>query len=84
MRKQFLIAVACTISTVASAQDVKSAVDKWQACADAAAARYSKSPESAPVVARLAALACTAEKKEALQAVSQRDGSSFAYEYIEG
>jgi hypothetical protein len=47
MRKQFLIAVAFVISTAASAQEWKQAIEKWRSCADAAAARYSKSSESA-------------------------------------
>ena len=59
------------------------AIDKWRSCADAAAVRYSKSTESAPVVARLAALSCNDEKKEALQAVSQREGASFAEQFID-
>ena len=83
MRKQFLIAVGCMISTVASAQEWKSAVDKWRSCADAAAARHSKSTESAPVVARLAALACAAERKQALEAVSQNETAGFAADYID-
>jgi hypothetical protein len=52
-------------------------------CADAAAVRYSKSTESAPVVARLTTLFCSDEKKESRQAVSQQEGASFADEYID-
>jgi hypothetical protein len=70
MRKQSLVAVGCVISNVASGQEWKPTIEKWRACADAAALRYSKSSESAPVVARLAAVACIAEKKQALQAVT--------------
>ncbi len=83
MRKQLLIIVGCIVSTVASAQEWKSAVDKWRSCADAAAARYSKSAESAPVAARLAAMACDAEKKKTWQAVSQQDGANFADDYVD-
>ena len=83
MRKQLLIIVGCIVSTVASAQEWKSAVDKWRSCADAAAARYSKSTESAPVAARLAAMACDAEKKKTWQAVSQQDGANFADDYVD-
>jgi hypothetical protein len=83
MRKLFLIAVGCVVSTVACAQEWKPAIVKWRSCADAAAERYSKSTESAPVAARLAALACIDEKKEALQAVTQRDGAGFAADYID-
>jgi hypothetical protein len=83
MRMQFLVAVGVVLSTAASAQDWKSAIEKWRGCADAAAARYSKSNETAQEVARLAALACGAEKTQAVQAVSQSDGVAFAEEYIE-
>jgi hypothetical protein len=83
MRKQFLIAVGCIITTVASAQEWRPSVDKWRACADAAAARYSKTAESAPVAARLAGLFCADEKKQAWQAVSQHDGARFADDYVE-
>lgn len=84
MRQQFLAAVECMISTIAVAQqDSKQAIDKWRACADAAATRYAKSTESAPVVARLAALACVAERKQVAQAVSQQDGEHFAEEYVD-
>lgn len=82
MRKLFLIAVGCMVPSVACAQEWKPTIEKWRACADAAAARYSKSTESAPVVARLAALACADEKKEALQAVTKIDGANFAEQYI--
>ena len=83
MRKQFLIAVGFAISSAASAQEWKPAIEKWRSCADAAAARYSKSSESAQEVARLVALACSAEKKQAGQAVSQVEGVAFADQYIE-
>jgi hypothetical protein len=62
MRKQFLVAAGCIVSTVASAQERRAAADKWRSCADAAAVRYSKSTESAAAVVRSAALACPAEK----------------------
>lgn len=83
MRKLFLIAIGCIIPTLACAQDWRASVEKWRSCADAAAARYSKSTESAPVVAKLAAWACKDEKKETLQAIAQRDGTSFAEQYVE-
>jgi hypothetical protein len=83
MRKHLLVAVGCIISTVASAQEWRAAADKWRSCADAAAVRYSKSAESAPVVARLAALACVAEKKQAWELVSQKDGANVADDYVE-
>jgi hypothetical protein len=41
------------------------------------------SDESAPVVARLAALARAAEKRQAVQAVARQDGERFAEEYVE-
>jgi hypothetical protein len=63
MRKQLLIAVGCVVSTVACAQEWRPAVDKWRSCADAAAARYSKSTESAPVVAQLAAVSLHRREK---------------------
>ena len=83
MRKLFLIAFGCIVPNIAGAQEWKAAVDKWRSCADAAAVRYSKSTESAPVVARLATLSCDNERKEARQAVSQREGASFADQFIE-
>ena len=43
------------LATGAVAQESKSLIAKWRACADAAAARYAQSTESAPVAARLAA-----------------------------
>ena len=67
MRKQFLIAIGFVISTAASAQEWRPSIEKWRSSADAAAARYSKSTETAQQVARLAALACSAEKKQAIQ-----------------
>jgi hypothetical protein len=45
--------------------------------------RYSKSAESAPVVARLAALACVAERKQACELVSQKDRANVADDYVE-
>jgi hypothetical protein len=83
MRKRFLIAVGLAISTAASAQDWKPAIEKWRSCGDATAARYAKSSETAQEVARLAALACSAEKKQAAQAVSQVEGVAFADQFIE-
>jgi hypothetical protein len=83
MRKQFIIAVGVVISTATSAQEWKPAIEKWRSCADATAARYSKSGESAQEVAHLAAIACNAEKKQAAQAVSQVEGAAFADQYIE-
>ena len=83
MRKQLLLAVGLVISTAASAQEWKPAIEKWRGCADAAASRYSKSSESAQEVARLAALSCHAEKKEANQAVSRVEGVAFADQFIE-
>jgi hypothetical protein len=83
MRKQLLIAVGCIVSTVACAQEWRPAVEKWRSCADAAAARYSKSAESAPVVARLAALACTTEKSATLEAIAKREGARFAEDYVD-
>ena len=83
MRKLFLIAVGCIAPSVASAQEWRPAIEKWRSCADAAAERYAKSTESAPVVARLAALSCSDARKEALQAVTQREGASFAEQYVD-
>ena len=59
------------------------AIEKWRACADAAAIRYSKSAESAPVVARYAIMSCRDEKKAASQALIQEQGSRFAEEFID-
>jgi len=83
MRKHLLVAVGCIISTVASAQEWRAAADKWRSCADAAAVRYSKSAESAPVVARLAALACADDKKKTWEMVSKTDGKSVADDYVD-
>lgn len=83
MRRIFFVAFGCFVTTVACAQEWRPTIDKWRSCAEAAAARYVKSTESAPVVARLAALACSDEKKEALQAVTQREGASFAEQFID-
>jgi hypothetical protein len=83
MRKLTLVLLGGIVSTGALAQDTKSAITKWRACADATAVRYAQSVESAPVVARLAVLACVAERKQAAEAVAQQDGERFAGEYIE-
>jgi hypothetical protein len=83
MRKQFVVIVGCIISTVASAQEWKPAIDKWRSCADAAAIRYSKSTESAPVAARLAALSCATERKQALDAMSRSESAKFADDYVD-
>ena len=83
MRKLFLIAVVCIVPTVACAQEWKPAMEKWRSCADAAAERYSKSTESAPVVARLAALSCVTEKKQVWDAMSRSDSAKFADDYVE-
>jgi hypothetical protein len=77
------IMVGCIISTVASAQEWKPVLEKWRACADAAAVRYAKSTESAPVVARLAILSCVAERKAALEAVKQVESATFTEDYID-
>ena len=42
-----------------------------------------KSAEGAPVVARLAALACAAEKKKVWELLSQSDGANVADDYVE-
>lgn len=78
-----LIMVGCIISTVASAQEWKPVLEKWRACADAAAVRYAKSTESAPVVARLAILSCVTERKAALEAVKQVESATFTEDYID-
>ena len=83
MLKQFLIIVGCMISTIASAQEWKPALDKWRSCADAAAVRYSKSAESAAAAARLAALACVDEKKQVYQMLTQQETASFAEDYVD-
>jgi hypothetical protein len=86
MRKIILIAIGCLISTIAFAQEKgpgNLALEKWRACADAAAKRYSKSAESAPVVARYAIMSCHEEKKEASQALIKEQGPRFADEFIE-
>jgi hypothetical protein len=84
MRKPLILTVACVVSsTAAPAQEWKPVVAKWRACADATAARYSKSAESAAAVARLAALACHEEKKQASQAVVQVEGAAFGEQFIE-
>ena len=51
MLRNILIAIACVISTIAFAQERgkgNPALEKWRACADAAAKRYSKSAEALP------------------------------------
>ena len=60
MRKQLLLlGLCCVISTVAFAEDdLGLAFAKWKSCVDTTAIRYSKSTESALVVARLAAFSC--------------------------
>jgi hypothetical protein len=83
MRKMFLVAAGCIVSTVASAQEWRAAADKWRSCADAAAVRYSKSTESAAAVAHLAALACTAEKRQTWEIVKQSESASFADDYVD-
>ena len=86
MRRNTLIVIGCLISTVAFTQEKGSgnpALEKWRACADAAAIRYSKSAESAPVVARYAIMSCHDEKKAASQALIQEQGPRFAEEFIE-
>ena len=83
MRKQFLVAVGCLISSIASAQEWRPVLEKWQACADAAAVRYAKSTESAPVAARLAILSCVAERKATLEAVKRVESASFTEDYID-
>ncbi len=85
MRRNTLIVIGCLISTVAFTQEKGKipALEKWRACADAAAIRYSKSAESAPVVARYAIMSCRDEKKAASQALIQEQGARFAEEYIE-
>jgi hypothetical protein len=83
MRELSLVLLGCVLATDAVAQDSKSEIAKWRACADAAAARYAQSTESAPVVARLAALSCVAEKRKAVQAVAKEDGDRFADEWVE-
>jgi hypothetical protein len=83
MRKQFLVAVVCLTSSIASAQEWRPVLDKWRACADAAAVRYAKSTESAPVVARLAILSCVAERKATLEAIKQVESASFTEEYLD-
>jgi hypothetical protein len=83
MFKLSLIMVGCIISTVASAQEWTPVLEKWRACADAAAVRYAKSTESAPVVARLAILSCVTERKAALEAVKQVESATFTEDYID-
>lgn len=83
MRKYLLAAVGCIFTTVASAQELRAAADKWRSCADGAAVRYSKSTESAAAVARLAALACAAEKKKVWELLSHSDGANVADDYVE-
>ena len=86
MRKNILVAIGCMISTVTFAQEKTKespALEKWRACADAAAKRFSKITESAPVVARYAIMSCHDEKKAASQALTQEQGPRFADEFIE-
>ena len=84
MYRLILAAVVCIASSAATAQeDSKSALKKWRACADAAATRYSKGTESAPVVSRYAIMSCRAEKQAAWQALSQESGAHFADDFVE-
>lgn len=86
MRRNILIAIGCLISTIAFAQDRGQgnlALQKWRACADAAAKRFSKSAESAPVVARYAIMSCSDERKATTDALIQEQGPRFADEFIE-
>jgi hypothetical protein len=83
MRKQFLVAAGCIVSTVASAQERRAAAGKWRSCADAAAVRYSKSTESAAAVVRSAALACPAEKRQTWEIVKQSESAGFADDYVD-
>src|ERR1044072_5456673 len=83
MREPPLVLLGCVLATAAPAQDSKSEIAKWRACADATAARYAQSTESAPVVARLAAIACIAEKRKVTEAVAKEDGERFAGEYVD-
>jgi hypothetical protein len=86
MRRNILIAIGCLISTIAVAQDKSKgnlALEKWRACADAAAKRFSKSAESAPVVARYAIMSCHDERKATSEALIQEQGSRFAEEFVE-
>lgn len=83
MRKHLLVAVVCLISSIASAQEWRPVLEKWRACADAAAVRYAKSTESAPVVARLAISSCVAERKATLEAIKQVESASFTEDYID-
>jgi hypothetical protein len=86
MRINILIAIVCMSSTIAFAQEKgKSALalQKWRECADATAKRYSKSTESAPVVARYAIMSCHDEKKAASEAVTEEQGPRFADEFLD-
>jgi hypothetical protein len=84
MYRLMLAAVVCIASSAATAQeDSKSALKKWRACADAAATRYAKSTESAPVISRYAIMSCRAERQAAWQALSQENGAHFADEFVE-
>ena len=85
MSRNTLIVIGCLISTVAFTQEKGKdpVLEKWQACADAAAIRYSKSAESAPVVARYAIMSCHDEKKAASEALIKERGPRFAEEFIE-
>ena len=71
------------LSNLAQAQEWKPVTQNWRACADAAADRYAKSTESAPVAARLAIVSCNEQKKQALEAITKTDGASFAAQWIE-
>jgi hypothetical protein len=79
-----LAAVVCIVSSAATAQEEsKLALKNWRACADAAATRFAKSAESAPIVSRYAIMSCRAEKQAAWQALSQESGAHFADDFVE-
>ncbi len=84
MHRLMLAAVLCIFSFAATAEEEsKLALKKWRTCADATAARFAKSTESAQVVSRLAILSCRTEKQAAWQAMSQESGDHFADDYVE-
>lgn len=80
-----LVALGCMISTVTFAQDdLNSAMIKWRSCVDNTAARYSKSTESAVVVARLAAFSCKADRDSVWKKKTEEGGTaSSAEQYVE-
>lgn len=85
MCRLIVAAVVCLscCSAATAQEESKAALKKWRACADAAATRYAKSAESAPVVSRYAIMSCRAEKQTAWQALSQESGAHFADDYVE-